>query len=731
MSQHTLLVQSSYLATENSLQDRELCSGKIESHALPDCFVFYLIELIDPIENSKVIRKIVQLLQNNVKLAVNGISSNDFEKILHSVNEGLCRLTEISDNSWLGRLNAVIGLVNDNEIAISQTGNITGYIFRHNKISTMTERNSAENVPHPMKTFSDITAGELIESDKIIFGNDAFFNHISLDRIRNLAKEDNIRTESLALAAYLKKMHAFDSNAVLISASTNVEEEVKMDEEEVSEMIFIDRTTDNWRIFKEKFLFPTYEVIKKYSIIIYRLLAHHSKNLAQKSSQEWRDKYGPKTKELLQKSGASIEKAWTESQRKRPQIEIEGQSDLKGMKIRAIPYTNLTVHGIKRAFKKITPYFSHLSVLWKKENRKYLYIVLIIIALGIAYSKIAENNKNRAERTKAVLVANALEKAEALYKQAVDDLALGRPTGETELYDALVLAKQAQDAPANQEAAIKLGRQIQSQIDERIKAVRFYDIAGATLADNIKSTALVGQDIYGINTDGKIYTLDTRDNSSKLVGSISKDAGNAIYLSYASGLNKIIILTDKQKLLGFDLTSRTIEELKIADSSAWEDAIAIGSYTTNLYLLGSEAGVLWKHTAASTGYNKGTKYADTAKVSIRGAVDLAVDGNLFVLSNDGKLYKFVKGAYETDFTLSGIPAPDDKILIPARVITSDEMNSIFILDKKANRVIKFDKSGAFSNQYLFDGVTVDDFVVNTKLQKIWAISEGKVYEGNL
>jgi hypothetical protein len=45
--------------------------------------------------------------------------------------------------------------------------------------------------------------------------------------------------------------------------------------------------------------------------------------------------------------------------------------------------------------------------------------------------------------------------------------------------------------------------------------------------------------------------------------------------------------------------------------------------------------------------------------------------------------------------------------------------------------VKFDKSGDFVDNYTFEGIQIEDFVVNAKLQKIWALAGGKIYEGEL
>ena len=197
-------------------------------------------------------------------------------------------------------------------------------------------------------------------------------------------------------------------------------------------------------------------------------------------------------------------------------------------------------------------------------------------------------------------------------------------------------------------------------------------------------------------------------------------------------MNQIFLSTNLSKLLSFTPSTKAVSEVAVVEApSTWEQAKSVSAYATNLYLLDSINGLVMKHVARDSGYSKGSGYADTKKISLKDAVDLAVDGNIYVLKADGTTAKFVKGAWDPDFSLKGIPSPDSQIIEPSKIFTDDTTNNIFVLDKAKNRVIKFDKAGDYLNQYIFDNVSIDDFVVNTKLQKIWILSEGKIYEGSL
>ena len=178
MNRPDLLIETAILATREKLEDKTLSCGKIKANESSRDFVFYLIELDSP-EESNVVKKITQVLSNSAK-TITDLTENVFERMLELTNETLGRLSQTSDNAWIGNLNAVIGLVIEDNILISQAGNITGYIFRKNKISTLTEQADPNTIVHPKRTFTDITSGQIALDDQIIFGNNDLFNHISV-----------------------------------------------------------------------------------------------------------------------------------------------------------------------------------------------------------------------------------------------------------------------------------------------------------------------------------------------------------------------------------------------------------------------------------------------------------------------------------------------------------------------------------------------------------------------
>ncbi len=718
MSKPDIFIETAVLATREKTASQLLESGKINSKDAADVFLFYIIEL-PTANNSAAVKKITTILENKTRVT---LTSESYEEALSEINQMLGRLSETSDNLWIGKLGAIIGLIDHDELLISQAGNITGYIFRKNKISSLTDQPDSESVLPPSRTFTDITSGTILVGDQLIFGSNELFNRVSVDRLRGFAKLDNAMKSANELKHYLKKIRVNSVNAILISANDEPHQSNSDD------IIFVDDQEETTLTTAAKKMAPVFKRVRISSREILQISAKNGAALAEKWHRSWIEKYRPRSKKLLNESRDKISQGFKAGRHKITELSYNHENPSR-LKIKANSY-----HKIDKQSFSFTPILDKIlpaiKSFFSKKNRRLVIIIAFLLILIISYVKIKINNNNKESALHQVQVASAYDQASTLYTQAKKEMATGKTTSLDKFYQALKLAQTATEDKPNLDKTTTLIKQINGVIDDKTKTVRFYNAANYPIAKGITKIILAGSAIYGVDPDNKIFVVDTRDHQPKLVGSFSKDNGSASDLYYSKTTNAVFFNTSTMKLISFDLVKNTVTNPTNADSS-WKGAQAIATYASNLYTLDPGAGTVWKYTLSNGSYSKATDYTDTRTVSLKGALDLSIDGNIFVLKADGSAAKFVKGAYQSDFSLRDVPAPLNTIGAPTKLFTDDTTNSIFVLDKKNNRIIKFDKSGEFNTQYVFDGVALDSFVVDAKLQKIWGLGSGKIYEGNL
>lgn len=728
-------VRSACLATKEKLPDRLLAVGK--RNLQDDSFVFYLIEILLPVAQSQKVKK--ALLSTFESYPVNTTAESWLESILDEINRALNKLSENGENFWIGKINTILGIVSTHNIDIAQSGNISGYIFRNGKISSLTENVDLKSDPHPLRTFSDIISGQLTNGDKIIFGNSELYNHLSLDRIRRTTQALSAKESTLELCKYLKKMRVDNVNTIIIETDSKKEEGTDLTSE-LPEIIYLDQPDETLLCIIGKKMAPhvknSYENSKKLYGTVKKHTAKHSKVLLEKAKKNWKESTGPKTKEFLSSSGKETSKLFQNVKKSiGPQVtKLQESQQFKKIKLKTKIYTNKTP-ALGRHVTAIQHVISRwITFLSQKESRKYLYLILILIFLSIGYGKIRSNNINKDKILQEQQIANSYDEANTLFNTAKEDYALGKSNDTIKFSEALAIAKKGEEKIATKEKAIALSREIQEYIDKVSKMTRFYSdkLSSTPFSAPVNKIIAVGNEIYGIDTEGKIYIATPSNKESRLAASIGKENGEATQLTYSEAENIIYIYTSTNKLLNYDVKTKNSTELTISDADGkWEKAQSIATFLNNIYLLDSESGAVWKHPQASGSYGKGVPYVDPKKVpALKNSVSLAIDGNVYVLDKDGNVVKLSKNGKD-DFSLKNIPAPNSKITEPKKLVTSEEATYLYVLDKNSNRIIKFSKTGDFVAQYTIDGKNIDDFVINDKIKKIWILSEGTIYELNL
>jgi len=200
-------------------------------------------------------------------------------------------------------------------------------------------------------------------------------------------------------------------------------------------------------------------------------------------------------------------------------------------------------------------------------------------------------------------------------------------------------------------------------------------------------------------------------------------------VSAAARPNQSILLfyTDAPQIVEFG--SGVVTPMSTVDAT-WKNGIAIQAYNKYAYILDPVENQIWKYERQRSGYTAATAYnkgADLAR-----AVDFAIDGAIYILSDDGTLQKIFRGEKQ-DFSFRNIPSVpfSGKSL---KIFTTDEHDYIYVLDPDNARVLVFTKGDRFATykkQVLFGLPGARDFSIDPSGQKINIVTEDKIYEFSL
>lgn len=171
------------------------------------------------------------------------------------------------------------------------------------------------------------------------------------------------------------------------------------------------------------------------------------------------------------------------------------------------------------------------------------------------------------------------------------------------------------------------------------------------------------------------------------------------------------------------INKKSLAEKKIIDEKGtWDKPVSLSVYSGNIYILDSEQIVL-KFVPSGTDYAPSNYFKEDAPV-ISTPVDFTIDSSVWILGQDGTIYKFVRGARE-DFTVKGLPSA---IGSRSKIYTTIDMDNLYILDTNSARIIKISKDGQFISQFASDPLAkAAAFEIIDNEQKAIFLSGSKTY----
>ncbi len=190
---------------------------------------------------------------------------------------------------------------------------------------------------------------------------------------------------------------------------------------------------------------------------------------------------------------------------------------------------------------------------------------------------------------------------------------------------------------------------------------------------------------------------------------------------------QIAVYADRYFVLGdrgvVELDRKGAAKVVVQPDSQWGEIAGMVAFGGNIYLV-DKGGQIWRYSAADAGF--GTKqewFGKGVTPDLSKTIDAAIDGSIWLLSSSGKVSKFTRGAPDT-FSISGV---SDGIVSPAALYTDENLDSIFILDKSAGKIVEISKRGEYQKQYVAEDLKqARDFVVAQG--KIIVLTETKLLE---
>jgi len=342
-------------------------------------------------------------------------------------------------------------------------------------------------------------------------------------------------------------------------------------------------------------------------------------------------------------------------------------------------------------------------------------LIPVLVALLVVVTRY-QYEKSRQTQHGDYLVEARLRMTEAL---GASDRELVRAG----LREALELVNQAIQLNSEDEKALELWWEVQDQLDTINLVTRLY--THWNLAGLPGSSEGAGQGARVLVQGSDVYLLDR--NTDQVFAYRLNEVGDALMPTDDPLLIKKedqigdIVVDDLIEMLwmpsggarqtsnllvlerGGSLLEHTrgggIRVFPVANSAEWRKVRAAGAYRGNFYVLDPLSNRILKYIPGVEGYTTPPEDYISAEVQIDlgGAVDMTIDGHVYVLLGDGTVYKFLSGELKP-FSQAGL---DISLKNPSAIFAAGDMDGghIYIADTGNHRVVQFSKDGSFLRQF--------------------------------
>jgi hypothetical protein len=192
---------------------------------------------------------------------------------------------------------------------------------------------------------------------------------------------------------------------------------------------------------------------------------------------------------------------------------------------------------------------------------------------------------------------------------------------------------------------------------------------------------------------------------------------------------------DKSSLMFYTKSGKVVEYkdgrttfVDVTDGP-FKTGVAVKGYSNKFYILSPEENQIWRYVRRKDKFDAAEPW--NVNADLKGAVSFAIDGNVYVLKDDGTVLKIFSGSLQ-NFSLKKVPI--NAMENPTKIYTALELNQIFILEPSKQRVIIFDKDSrtgdaVFSKQLVFDDLQdMRDLYVDPNTSRLYIIDQANLYE---
>lgn len=372
---------------------------------------------------------------------------------------------------------------------------------------------------------------------------------------------------------------------------------------------------------------------------------------------------------------------------------------------------------------------------FRKRPKKYLFyaiaIVLVLLLLNIGWTTL-----RRSAYEKTAQQASLLTQADQKLSDAEAALVYKDQNKATSLMnDAESLLAQASSSqdPQKYQALQKRVSDLKNKLNNEIHVDNPTTLAQFPSQPKNLSHSPTG--FLGFNPDTSTVSFyDFRSAQSK-AQLANQNTSNLLAVDFAGSPFPYVFLGRDGNFQTFDPANDSLAAFSATPTSTINlasakiktmDILGEGN-SARIYLLDTEQTQIWRFKITDKGVAAPEAWLKTPEPALNGAVDMAIDGNIYILYPD-HLDKYQTGDKQS-FALATVSPPLKKAV---KVFTRPEDQFIYILDPENGRILVFTKTGAFREQITSAKFhDLSDLFADEKNKLLYVLSGSELLQINL
>lgn len=655
-----------------------------------------------------------------------------FEHALGRANIALKDILLAKPKSWLNKIHIIALAAVKAEAHLGSVGNVRALLVHRDRIvDILGGRDNGAAGPrpgrpgvapyrsavNPVKLFSQVVSGRITAEDSLILLNEAVLDYLSLERIRKTAQENHPvetaskLTELLSLAPREKQ---FGLIVVKRTAKTEIMpvyepsqyEKGRLSPKSQATAEAEDNHAQNSSII-EQYLRPSEPQALQKGRDGRKEALRFIKQTGRKLLVAARWRGGAALSSGLTMLNYALSRLLSALARL-PSLSLRAASlakimllDPSGRKYYRLKARNALAASALGAKGHLLSWPAKTRTKWQGLTKKQKISLLGILSLGLLLAvsltvrgRALTRQKYQADyQNRLTIVKEKSDQAEAalIYK----DFALARQMGVEAIN---LIASLPQKTPAEKAQSQELKSRADALIDKlekRRNLGALTPLLTIVPPPNGQNSALlsVGKNTYYVApAEGKIAEINA-DKGLLLPLTINIGSPAAVALTVDD--NHLLLSAADKSIADKSIIVNIKDETSAPRTIAWpEGATALAGYFKNIYALVPGEGKIWRWKEQAGKYGAAQNWLKE-NYDLANAVDLAVDGSLYLLSAGGEISVFENGRLKRRLTLTLLeplgPRP--------RLYTGAALKHLYIFDPARQRIIQLDKNGDLRVQY--------------------------------